>query len=52
MVLKGLFFIPAMPGNGRIFHNFGQNGGNPVNNVINKNPWPIMRRYSPYPGGR
>ena len=35
-----------------MFHNFGQNGGNPANNMANKNPWPITQRYSPYPGGR
>ena len=52
MVLKGPFFTPAIPGNGRIFYNFGRNGGNPTNSVANKNPWLIMRRYSPYPGGR
>ena len=23
-----------------------------MNNVANKNPWPVMQRYSPCPGGR
>ena len=35
-----------------MFYSSGRNGGNLVNNVANKNPWPVMRRYSPYPGGR
>ena len=52
MVLKGLSFTPAMPKNGRIFYNSGRNGSNFTNNVVNKNPWLIIRRYSPYPGGR
>ena len=52
MVLKGLSFTPAIPGNGRMFCSYGQSGGNLASNVANKNPWLIMQRYSPYPGGR
>ena len=41
-----------MPRSGRMFYNSGQSGGNLANNMANKNPWLIMRRYSPYLGGR
>ena len=35
---KRFFFIPAEPRNKNIFHSSVQSGGNPANNVANKNP--------------